>query len=114
MSDTDKIAMKEIAGEMAKAGLPGLMLIAGDGGSYTIHLTEYWDGQGETISRYKISNGCLGDQVSLLRRLQAARAFRHCSLLLSLVSRISESNSVFYGHGDNYMRSWFVLSISSH
>lgn len=40
MSDTDKIAMKEIAGEMAKAGLPGSMLIAGDGGSYTIHLAE--------------------------------------------------------------------------
>jgi hypothetical protein len=41
MSDIDKIAMKEIAGEMAKAGLPGLMLIAADSGSYTIHLAEY-------------------------------------------------------------------------
>jgi hypothetical protein len=41
MSDTDKIAMKEIAGEMAKAGLPALMLIAGDSGSYTIHVAEY-------------------------------------------------------------------------
>ena len=40
MSDIDKIAMKEIAGEMAKAGLPRLMLIAGDDGSYTIHLVE--------------------------------------------------------------------------
>jgi ThiF family protein/JAB domain-containing protein similar to deubiquitination enzymes len=41
MSGTDKIAMREISGEMAKAGLPGLMLIAGDSGSYTIHLAEY-------------------------------------------------------------------------
>jgi hypothetical protein len=40
MSDVDKIAMKEISGEMAKEGLPGLMLIIGDGGSYTIHLAE--------------------------------------------------------------------------
>jgi hypothetical protein len=40
MSDTDKIAMKEIAGEMAKAGLPGLMLIAANSGSYTIHLAD--------------------------------------------------------------------------
>ena len=40
MSGTDKIAMKEIAGEMAKAGLPGLMLIAADTGSYAIHLSK--------------------------------------------------------------------------
>ena len=40
MSGIDKIAMKEIAGEMAKAGLPGLMLIVGDGGAYTIHLAK--------------------------------------------------------------------------
>jgi hypothetical protein len=40
MSDIDKIAMEEISGEMGKAGLPGLMLIAGDRGSYTIHLAE--------------------------------------------------------------------------
>jgi hypothetical protein len=40
MSDTDKVAMKEISGEMAKAGLPGLMLIAADNGSYAVHLAE--------------------------------------------------------------------------
>ena len=36
----DDVAMAEIAGEMEKAGLPGLMLIVGDGGSYTFHLVE--------------------------------------------------------------------------
>jgi Prokaryotic E2 family A/Prokaryotic homologs of the JAB domain/ThiF family len=40
MSDIDKVAMTEIAGEMAKAGLPGLMWIASDSGSYAIHLAE--------------------------------------------------------------------------
>jgi hypothetical protein len=39
-SNTDDVAMAEIAGEMQKAGLPGLMLIVGDGGSYTFHLVE--------------------------------------------------------------------------
>ena len=40
LSNIDKVAMTEIAKEMAKAGLLGLMLIIGDGGSYTIHLAE--------------------------------------------------------------------------
>ena len=40
LSNIDKVAMTEIANEMAKAGLPGLMLIVGDGGSYMIHAAE--------------------------------------------------------------------------
>jgi hypothetical protein len=40
MSEVDKVAMAEISGEMAKAGLPGLMLIAAGGGSYAFHLAE--------------------------------------------------------------------------
>jgi E2/UBC family protein A/ThiF family protein/JAB domain-containing protein similar to deubiquitination enzymes len=40
MSQKDRTAMAEISGEMAKVGLPGLMLIVGDYGSYTPHLAE--------------------------------------------------------------------------
>jgi hypothetical protein len=40
MSKIDDVAMKEIKGEMSKAGLPGLILIIESSGSYTPHLSE--------------------------------------------------------------------------
>jgi E2/UBC family protein A/ThiF family protein/JAB domain-containing protein similar to deubiquitination enzymes len=38
LSEIDKQAMAEIISEMEKTGLPGLMLIVGDNGSYAFHL----------------------------------------------------------------------------
>jgi hypothetical protein len=40
MSKVDKVAMKEIAEEMSKTGLPGLILIVGADGSYSLHLRD--------------------------------------------------------------------------
>jgi hypothetical protein len=40
MSEVDKVAMKEIAEEMSKTGLPGLILIVGADGSYSPHLRD--------------------------------------------------------------------------
>jgi hypothetical protein len=40
MSGVDKTAMAEIASEMLKAGLPGLIAIVGDNGIFSVHLSE--------------------------------------------------------------------------